>query len=65
MIVSDIIYNPFETKNFYVRQKSKVQSFKNGIDMFVYQGALAFEMWTGRTPNIERMKQLVIEKLGG
>ena len=31
---------------------------QNGIDMFVYQGALAFEMWTGRTPNIERMKQL-------
>ena len=33
--------------------------------MFVYQGALAFEMWTGSVPNIGRMKQLVIEKLGG
>lgn len=38
---------------------------QNGIDMFVYQGALAFEMWTGRVPNIDRMKQLVIRKLGG
>jgi len=33
--------------------------------MFVYQGALAFEMWTGCVPNIDRMKQLVMRKLGG
>ena len=62
MIVSDIIYNPFETK---ILCEAKSAIIQNGIDMFVYQGALAFEMWTGRTPNIERMKQLVIEKLGG
>lgn len=48
-----------------MRQKEQGAIIQNGIDMFVYQGALAFEMWTGRTPNIERMKQLVIEKLGG
>ncbi|MEY8347870.1 MULTISPECIES: shikimate dehydrogenase [Bacillus cereus group] len=63
-IVSDIIYNPFETK---LLQDAKAQGaiVQNGIDMFVYQGALAFEMWTGRMPNIERMKQLVMRKLGG
>ncbi|MBO1626462.1 shikimate dehydrogenase [Bacillus arachidis] len=63
-IVSDIIYNPFETK-LLQEAKAKGAIVQNGIDMFVYQGALAFEMWTGRMPNIERMKQLVMRKLGG
>ncbi|HEK9101441.1 shikimate dehydrogenase [Bacillus pfraonensis] len=63
-IVSDIIYNPFETK-LLQDAKAKGAIVQNGIDMFVYQGALAFEMWTGCMPNIERMKQLVMRKLGG
>ena len=33
--------------------------------MFVQQGALAFELWTGIKPDVERMKELVLEKLGG
>ncbi|MEI4800217.1 shikimate dehydrogenase [Bacillus sp. NPDC077411] len=63
-IVSDIIYNPFETK---LLQDAKAHGaiVQNGIDMFVFQGALAFEIWTGRLPNIERMKQIVMKKLGG
>ncbi len=63
-IVSDIIYNPFETK-ILCEAKEQGAIIQNGIDMFVYQGALAFEMWTGRVPNIDRMKQLVMRKLGG
>ncbi|HDX9571433.1 TPA: shikimate dehydrogenase [Bacillus mobilis] len=63
-IVSDIIYNPFETK-ILCEAKEQGAVVQNGIDMFVYQGALAFEMWTGCVPNIDRMKQLVIRKLGG
>ncbi|CAM4135581.1 shikimate dehydrogenase [Bacillus manliponensis] len=63
-IVSDIIYNPFETK-LLQEAKEKGATVQNGIDMFVYQGALAFEIWTGHFPNIERMKQFVIRKLGG
>ena len=63
-IVSDIIYNPFETKLLH-DAKAKGAIVQNGIDMFVYQGALAFEMWTGHMPDIDRMKQLVMRKLGG
>ncbi|MBO9129568.1 shikimate dehydrogenase [Bacillus sp. 165] len=63
-IVSDIIYNPLETKLLRVgRQQGAIT--QNGVDMFVYQGALAFELWTGILPNIERMKKLVTTKLGG
>lgn len=62
--VSDIIYNPLETALLKEAKKygAKVQ---NGIGMFVYQGALAFEKWTGKAPNIQRMKKTVIKQLRG
>jgi shikimate dehydrogenase len=63
-IVSDIIYNPLETR---LLREAKRQGgiIQNGVDMFVYQGALAFELWTGVMPNVERMKSIVLTKLGG
>jgi shikimate dehydrogenase len=33
--------------------------------MFVYQGAIAFEKWTGIQPDTEKMIQIITEKLGG
>jgi shikimate dehydrogenase len=33
--------------------------------MFVEQGALAFERWTGETPDRERMRNAVLKELGG
>ncbi|MFK9091382.1 shikimate dehydrogenase [Bacillus salipaludis] len=63
-IVCDIIYNPLETQ-FLHDAASKGASIQNGIDMFVYQGALAFEKWTGIFPDIERMRNNVLKQLGG
>ncbi|KQL20594.1 shikimate dehydrogenase [Cytobacillus solani] len=63
-LVSDIIYNPLESK-FLREAKNKGAKIQNGLDMFVYQGALAFEKWTGIFPNIERMKNIVLNQLGG
>lgn len=62
--VSDIIYNPLETK-FLQMAKDKGASIQNGLNMFVFQGALAFEKWTGIFPDINRMKEKVLSKLGG
>jgi shikimate dehydrogenase len=63
-VVSDIIYNPFETMLLKEARKLGAMT-QNGIGMFVYQGALAFEKWTGLFPDINRMKRMVIQKLGG
>jgi shikimate dehydrogenase len=63
-IVSDIIYNPLETA-FLKAAKEKEAITQNGIDMFVHQGAQAFQYWTGIYPNINRMKQNVVGQLGG
>ncbi|RFU65785.1 shikimate dehydrogenase [Peribacillus glennii] len=62
--VSDIIYNPLETK-FLAEAKSSGADIQNGVGMFAYQAALAFEIWTGIFPDAVRMKEIVLKKLGG
>ena len=62
--VSDIIYNPLETK-FLKEAKLKGASVQNGVPMFIHQGALAFQIWTGIKPDTERMNSIVLSKLGG
>lgn len=62
--VSDIIYNPSETA-LMKEAKLRGARVQNGLRMFVYQGALAFEKWTGTLANTERMEKIVKEKLGG
>jgi shikimate dehydrogenase len=62
--VSDIIYNPLSTK--MIRRFQELGGHgDNGIGMFVHQGALAFELWTGITPDSDRMKTIVQQHLGG
>ncbi|MFE8696763.1 shikimate dehydrogenase [Cytobacillus sp. FJAT-53684] len=62
--VSDIIYNPLETKILREAKRNGAK-IQNGLEMFVFQGALAFEKWTGIFPNTERMKTNVLAQLGG
>ncbi|MDQ0216721.1 shikimate dehydrogenase [Oikeobacillus pervagus] len=63
-IVSDIVYNPIQTK-FLLKAKQQGAIIQNGMKMFVYQGALAFEKWTGIFPDTHKMEQLVYQQLGG
>lgn len=62
--VSDIIYAPLETR-FLREAREQGAITQNGVPMFVYQGALAFEKWTGIAPDAARMEALVLKKLGG
>ncbi|BAB05043.1 shikimate dehydrogenase [Halalkalibacterium halodurans] len=63
-VVSDLIYNPLETK-FLREAKQKGAKTVDGLGMFVNQGALAFELWTGLRPDREKMRRCVLEQLGG
>lgn len=63
-VVSDLIYNPLETK-WMKLAKLKGAVTDNGISMFVEQGALAFEKWTGVSPDRKRMRNTVLKELGG
>ncbi len=61
-VVSDIIYNPKQTR--FLKEASKKQAIiQNGLPMFIHQGALAFEKWTGQKPDTEIMKQAVLASL--
>ncbi|OIU70633.1 shikimate dehydrogenase [Rossellomorea aquimaris] len=63
-VFSDIIYNPLKT-TFLKQAEEKGAIIQNGIDMFVHQGALAFNKWTGVTPDTELLKKVVLKQLGG
>jgi shikimate dehydrogenase len=58
-----VVYNPLETK--FLKDASDIGcKTLGGLDMLVNQGVVAFEWWTGRTPNSELMKAKIIEFLG-
>ncbi|AZK46759.1 shikimate dehydrogenase [Paenibacillus lentus] len=62
MVVSDLIYNPLKTE-LLSRAESIGCRIHNGLGMFVYQGAYAFEYWTGRPAPIEAMRTVVLNSL--
>lgn len=63
-VVADIIYNPLETE-FLTKAREKGALIMNGTGMFIHQGALAFEKWTGVQPDTEKMIRKITAKLGG
>lgn len=63
LFIFDIIYNPLQTR--LLKDAKEIGSKTlNGLDMFINQGALAFEWWTGKKPNVKLMKDKIIEQLG-
>ena len=63
LFVYDVIYNPLNTQ--LLKDASEIGcKTLNGIDMFINQGALAFEWWTDKKPNTILMKEKIIEILG-
>jgi shikimate dehydrogenase len=61
-ILSDIIYTPLKTR-WLQQGERKGATIMNGLDMFIYQGAIAFKYWTGVVPDEQRMKQIVYNHL--
>lgn len=58
LIVSDLIYNPRMTKLLEVAEKRGAK-IHGGLGMFVYQGAYAFEYWTGKSAPVNDMRSVV------
>lgn len=55
LIVSDVIYNPRETKLLKLAKEAGCQTF-NGLYMLLYQGAEAFKIWTGQDMPVDVIK---------
>ena len=56
LVVNDIVYEPLQTRLLREAMKAGA-SVVDGLGMLVHQGALAFEIWTGRKPPIELMER--------
>lgn len=56
LIVSDVIYNPKETKLLRMTKEAGCPAF-NGMYMLLYQGAYAFELWTGKKMPVKLVKE--------
>lgn len=62
MVVMDMVYNPLKTR--FLAQAEKIGcTTVDGLTMFVHQGAVQFELWTGRKAPVDVMRQVVLEEL--
>ena len=60
ILVADVIYQPFETP-FLKWARNQNVSAVNGLGMLLYQGAEAFELWTGKTMPSQEICQCLEE----
>lgn len=56
LIVSDVVYAPRETELLRMAKEVGCKTL-NGLGMMLFQGAAAFELWTGQEMPIEYMKE--------
>ena len=61
-LVCDLIYNPRQTLFLQKAEKCGAKTL-NGIGMLLFQGALAFELWTGQSAPIEVMDKALRQVL--
>jgi shikimate dehydrogenase len=54
LAIADIVYTPLETRLLATARRMGCPTV-NGLGMLIYQGALAFELWTGIEPIIGEM----------
>jgi shikimate dehydrogenase len=63
LIVNDIVYKPLETRLLREAKRAGAETV-DGLGMLVHQGALSFEIWTGRRAPIKVMEAAARRELG-
>jgi len=64
LVVYDIVYEPLGTKLLQEARRAGVKTI-DGLGMLVHQGALAFEIWTGKPAPIKIMRAAAKRELRG
>jgi shikimate dehydrogenase len=62
--VYDMVYRPAETPLLKAARAAGIRA-SNGLGMLLYQGAKAFEIWTGQTAPVAVMRQALEENIYG
>ena len=60
--VYDIVYTPLKTRFIKAARLRSIKAV-NGINMLLYQGVLAFELWTGRKAPVCLMRKELLNNL--
>lgn len=60
LIISDAIYNPRKTKLMADGESRGCRCF-NGLYMLLYQGAAAFQLWTGKEMPVQQIKNVLFQ----
>jgi shikimate dehydrogenase len=60
MVVFDLVYNPVQTRLLHDAWQAGATPL-NGLEMLVWQGALAFELWTGLSAPVGVMRTEVLK----
>lgn len=63
LAVMDIVYNPLKTK-LLVDAEERGLKIVPGVEMFVNQAIVQFELWTGKTAPRDVMREVVLQHLG-
>ncbi|MBR1753446.1 shikimate dehydrogenase [bacterium] len=61
-IIYDVIYNPAKTILIKKAEELGLRTI-SGLDMLIYQAVKAEEIWTGRIPDVDKMKIAALENL--
>ncbi|MFC1933680.1 shikimate dehydrogenase [Chloroflexota bacterium] len=62
LTVFDIVYNPIKTRLLREAETADAETI-SGVEMLVWQGALAFEKWTGQKAPVKLMREKTIKLL--
>lgn len=60
--VFDIVYNPLRTRLLREAESAGCRAIP-GVEMFIHQAVFQFELWTGQSAPVERMRRVVMEAL--
>jgi len=61
-VVMDMVYNPLKTR--FLASAAKIGcTTVDGVAMFVNQGAVQFELWTGEKAPVDAMRMVVLDEL--
>lgn len=62
-LACDLIYNPPATRFLKVARSRGAETL-SGIGMLLYQGVIAFELWTGKKAPVSIMKKALAKQMG-
>ncbi|MCD7739448.1 MAG: shikimate dehydrogenase, partial [Lachnospiraceae bacterium] len=62
----DLVYNPYETRFMGLARQAGARAY-NGLNMLLYQGVIAYELWNGMevgSEAVDRVRQRLKEEMG-